>query len=77
MRTIAVSIDIPTLARLDRLAAREERTSRSHIVREALREYITRVEQQVDEAREADIVHRHRAALARQAKALVREQARP
>jgi metal-responsive CopG/Arc/MetJ family transcriptional regulator len=73
MKTIAITIDEDTLARVDRVGGR----SRSRVIREAVREYVIRHEQLADEERETDIVRRHRSRLARQAAALVRAQAKP
>jgi metal-responsive CopG/Arc/MetJ family transcriptional regulator len=84
MKTIAVSIDEPTLEALDRLMApspgrrvtgRAPR-SRSELVRSALHEYLARAEQRVREEREGRIFAAHREQLAREAAALVAEQAR-
>lgn len=82
MKTIAVTIDEATLRAIDKLArARNKtggqaaRTSRSAIVRAALRRYVDAQEREAREARERRIFARHREKLARQAKALIREQA--
>jgi metal-responsive CopG/Arc/MetJ family transcriptional regulator len=72
MKTIAITIDPDTLARVDRLGRR----NRSRIIREAVREYVTRVERLADDERESAIVRKHRGRLARQAAALVRAQAK-
>ncbi len=78
MRTIAISIDEPTLAALDRLAqsARHPR-SRSELVRVAIAEFLARGARAEQERREHAAIRRHRALLARQAKALVAAQAEP
>lgn len=75
MKTIAISIDEPTLGALDRLA--QVRGKRSELVREALVEYLARRESQEQEALERTAIAKHRALLARQAKAMVAEQAQP
>jgi metal-responsive CopG/Arc/MetJ family transcriptional regulator len=72
MKTIAITIDDDTIARVDRLA----RGNRSQLIREAVREYVARLERLADEEREAAVVRRHRGRLKRQAAALVRAQAR-
>jgi metal-responsive CopG/Arc/MetJ family transcriptional regulator len=72
MKTIAITIDPDTLARVDRLGRR----NRSRIIREAVREYVTRLERLADDERESAIVRKHRGRLARQAAALVRAQAK-
>lgn len=89
MKTIAISIDSPTLEHLDRLArsraerspgrreaGRGRRPSRSELVRLALREFIARQEKEQREIRERSVLRRNRRLLARQAKALVAEQAK-
>jgi metal-responsive CopG/Arc/MetJ family transcriptional regulator len=78
METIAITIDRDTLDRLDRLAARRGpgRANRSRVIREAVQEYVARFERAIDDEREAAVIRRHRGRLARQASALVREQAK-
>jgi len=82
MKTIAVSIDEASLAAVDRLArasasrrGARKATSRSKLVRQALQEFLAR--QRRDEREEVDrrILRSQRGALARQAAALVSEQA--
>ena len=73
MKTIAITIDDATLARLDLVSGGR---GRSRLIREAIREYITHLELAVQHARETEIVQRHRRRLAQQARVLVREQAR-
>ena len=67
------------LNRVDRLAARRDQSgkNRSQVIRQAVREYVSRVERVAEEEREAAIIRRHGRRLARQASALVREQAKP
>jgi metal-responsive CopG/Arc/MetJ family transcriptional regulator len=79
MKTIAISIDEEILADLDRLAGVPGASgfNRSRIVRLALREYLTRATLAADEAREREILRRHRGRLRQQAAALVKEQAKP
>jgi metal-responsive CopG/Arc/MetJ family transcriptional regulator len=78
MKTIAISIDEPTLGALDRLAEKSRRRGkRSELVREALVEFLARREDQELEAIERTAIAKHRALLARQAKAMVAEQAKP
>lgn len=78
MKTIAVSIDEPTILALDRLARGSRgRRKRSELVRQALAEFLARREREEREGRERAAIARHRALLARQARALVAEQARP
>ncbi|MEW6368296.1 MAG: ribbon-helix-helix protein, CopG family [Acidobacteriota bacterium] len=75
MKTIAVSIDEASLERLDHLAAAGRRRRRSALVRIAVREYLDRAMKQDAESRESEILHRHRHRLARQAAALIKQQA--
>ena len=78
MKTIAVSIDEPTLEALDRLAqSGRGARNRSELVREALAEFLSRRERVEQETRERAAIRRHRARLARQAKAMVAEQGVP
>jgi len=78
MKTIAISIDDDTLERVDRLAASEGTArNRSHVIRQAVREYVQRLERLTEDEREARIVRQHRGRLTRQARALVRQQAKP
>lgn len=78
MKTIAVSIDEPTILALDRLVrgGRKQR-KRSELVRQALAEFLARRAREEREQRERVAISRHRALLARQAKALVAVQAEP
>ena len=73
MKTIAITIEDDVLARVDRLAGR----NRSRLIRQAVAEHISRLEQEAEDAREAAIVRRHRTRLGRQARALVATQAEP
>lgn len=79
MKTIAITIDEEMLERVDRLARSggASGTNRSRVIRQAVREYVLRLEQQAAEEREAATVRRHRGRLARQAQALIRQQAKP
>jgi metal-responsive CopG/Arc/MetJ family transcriptional regulator len=76
MKTIAITIDEATLARVDRLAGRVGVHNRSQVIRQAVQEYVARVERATEDEREDAIVRRHRSRLARQARTLVREQAK-
>jgi metal-responsive CopG/Arc/MetJ family transcriptional regulator len=77
MKTIAVTIDETTLKLLDELtAASPQPCSRSALVRTAVREFAERERQRETEVREHEILRKHRKLLARQARALVAEQAR-
>lgn len=78
MKTIAISIDEPTLRTLDLLVLKGRvRGKRSELVREAVAEFLARREGQEQEAREQVAIARHRVLLARQAKAMVAEQTKP
>ena len=76
MKTIAITIDEPTLGRLDRLRGRARSKNRSEIVRQAVKDYLARLERLEEEEREREILRRHRARLKRQSAALVRGQAK-
>jgi metal-responsive CopG/Arc/MetJ family transcriptional regulator len=77
MKTIAISIDEATLKLLDELTDPSSRQrSRSALVRTALREFTEREHSKEVEAKEAEVFRKHRKRLARQARALIAEQAR-
>jgi len=72
-------MDETTLEHVDRMVGRGGRAARnrSQLIRQAVHEYVSRLDRLAEDEREAAIVHRHRGRLARQASALVREQAKP
>ena len=77
MKTIAITIEENVIERIDQLVASGEGLgNRSRVIREAVREYLTRTDRAAEEAREREIFRRNRAKLANQAAALVEEQAR-
>ena len=78
MKTIAITIDEPTLKRVDRLASDDNFhfRNRSDVIRKAVEQFVKRLEREAEEQREAEIFHRHRSKLNRQAEALIKEQAR-
>lgn len=78
MKTIAVTIDEPTLQRIDRLVASERVVlkSRSEVIRQAVQQFIARLEQAAEEEREREIIRRHHTRINRQAVALITEQAK-
>ena len=78
MKTIAVTIDENMLQHIDRLMKIESVPwkSRSEMFRQALREFVARLDRLAEEEREREIFRRHRARLHRQAEALVKEQAK-
>jgi metal-responsive CopG/Arc/MetJ family transcriptional regulator len=78
MKTIAITIDEDMLRRIDRLVTKGEATvkNRSQVIRQAVREYVARLERLAEEEREREVFRRHRQLLERQARALVEEQAK-
>ena len=72
MKTIAITIEEDMVARVDRLS----KGNRSRVIREAVREYVSKLERLVEEEQEAAVIGRHKGRLARQAVALVRGQAK-
>jgi len=77
MKTIAVTVDEATLKVLDELTEGSMRfRSRSALVREALREFGERERRRQIEAKDGEVFRKHRKRLARQARALISEQAR-
>jgi metal-responsive CopG/Arc/MetJ family transcriptional regulator len=78
MKTIAITIEEDLLNRIDRLTAQlPPKANRSKVIRAAVSEYLTRVERIAEEEREKEIFRKNRKLLARQADALVKEQAKP
>jgi hypothetical protein len=90
MKTIAISIDELTLKAIDDIAnpapaagGRGRRggprggRSRSAVLRQFMQEAVARLKKAEQEARERRALAKHRARLARQAKALIAEQAKP
>jgi metal-responsive CopG/Arc/MetJ family transcriptional regulator len=75
MRTIAITIGDDVLKRIDLLSAEASR-SRPEMIREAVQEYLVRIEARAEEKRETKIFKKHRSRLARQAAALVKGQAK-
>jgi len=67
------------LEQVDRLLGSGGRASRnrSQLIRQAVHDYVARLERLADDERESAVVRRHRGRLSRQATALVREQAKP
>ena len=77
MKTIAVTIDEPTLERMDRLVTVRSKGNRSALIRVAIQDYVARLERVVEEEHERGVFQRHRKRLERQAAELVKEQAKP
>jgi metal-responsive CopG/Arc/MetJ family transcriptional regulator len=71
-------MDEAMLEQVDRLVERggESRRNRSQLIREAVRIHVTRLERMIDDEQEDAVLRHHRGQLARQARALVREQAK-
>jgi len=83
MKTIAVSIDEASLAAIDQLARATGRrrgarpTNRSEVVRRAVQEFIARERREEREDKDRRVLAANRELIARQAEALVAEQAEP
>ena len=78
MKTIAITVDETTLRLLDELAVSSpQRKSRSALVRTAIHGFAEQQRRRKTEADEARILRANRKRLAREAKALVAEQALP
>jgi metal-responsive CopG/Arc/MetJ family transcriptional regulator len=77
VKTIAISIDETTLKVLNELVAKRPGRSRSALVRAALLDFAQREQRRLAEERERAVLKKNRRKLARQAKALIGEQARP
>lgn len=79
MKTIAITIDEDTLRSIEEISKKTSgrARNRSRIIRMAIKEFVSRRQQQAREAREREIFKRHRTRMARQARALISEQAKP
>jgi metal-responsive CopG/Arc/MetJ family transcriptional regulator len=82
MKTIAISIDEQSLAAVDRLAHAAARrrgpkqgANRSEVVRQAVREFLARQRRHEREEKDRRILSAHRNEIARQAAALLADQA--
>jgi metal-responsive CopG/Arc/MetJ family transcriptional regulator len=75
MKTIAITIEETMLERVDELAEKEG-LNRSEFVREAVQDYVSHKDAEVEEEREREIFRKHKKKLKRQTSALVREQAK-
>ncbi len=76
METIAITVDQATLKSLDRLVASGVSKNRSEAVRTAVGELMAATERASREHREGEIIRKHRGKLSRQARELVRSQAK-
>ena len=73
-----IAIDKATSKLLDELAdTSSRRRSRTALVRAALRQYADRERRRKNESRDGALFRKHRKQLAREARALIAEQARP
>lgn len=79
MKTIAITIDEESLRSIEEISKKTSgrARSRSRIIRMAIKEFVARRQRQAREARERGIFKRHRTRMARQAEALISEQAKP
>ena len=79
MKTIAITIEEDILQRIDQAVgkAKGAPVNRSQFIREAVRDYLARMEKTVEEEREREIFRRNRRRLHQQAVALIKEQAKP
>ena len=81
METVAVTLDKKTLDALDAVSRNVirrtgGRPNRSLVVRTAIREYVGRQLRLESEGRERAVLAKHRTRLAKEAKALIRDQAK-
>jgi metal-responsive CopG/Arc/MetJ family transcriptional regulator len=72
MKTIAITIGDDILERIDRVSE-----NRSEFIRNAVGDFLMRMEQTAEEERERAILRRHRERLRREAIALIKDQAKP
>jgi metal-responsive CopG/Arc/MetJ family transcriptional regulator len=79
MKTIAITIDEPTLARVDEVLERSpgRARNRSALVRDAVHDYLRQLDARATDEEERHIWRRHRSRLEREAAALIKEQAAP
>src|SRR5881409_1783418 len=78
MKTIAITMDEDDLNRIDKVTASTEGVkNRSQFIRQAVRDYLARIEKAAEEEREREIFRRNRHRLHQQALALIKEQAKP
>ncbi|HEY2382875.1 MAG TPA: hypothetical protein VGK48_16995 [Terriglobia bacterium] len=72
-------MDESLIHRVDRLLSSKgaAKTNRLRIVREAVMDYLSRVEREAEQEREKNIFRKNREKLAKQTAALVKEQAKP
>jgi metal-responsive CopG/Arc/MetJ family transcriptional regulator len=75
MKTIAITIDEPTLNSVDRMATKQG-MNRSELMREAVQEYVALKEREVEEEKERKIFRKHKKKLKKQTSVLMKEQAK-
>ncbi|MBI2892061.1 MAG: ribbon-helix-helix protein, CopG family [Deltaproteobacteria bacterium] len=76
MKTIAITIDEPTLSKLDALTKGKER-ARSALIRKAVQQFVASEDARLAEERDAAAYRKHSRLVRRQAEALVAAQASP
>ena len=76
MKTIAITIEEDVLRRIDEIAGHKGQSgaNRSRFIRDAIKDYLARIEKESEEEREREIFKRNRSKLHRQALALIKEQ---
>jgi metal-responsive CopG/Arc/MetJ family transcriptional regulator len=78
MKTIAIAIDEDMIALIDEVVRKSaQTTNRSRVIRAAVKDFVAKELQRDREAREREILRKHRARLEREARALISEQAKP
>lgn len=79
MKVIAITIDEPTLKRIDRLMDKDGAPwkNRSEVILHAVQQFVAHLGRADEAEREREIFRRHGARLDRQAAALIKEQAKP
>jgi metal-responsive CopG/Arc/MetJ family transcriptional regulator len=75
MKTIAITIDEPTLSSVDRMAS-QQGMNRSEFMREAVQEYVALKEMETEEEKERKIFRKHKKKLKKQIAILIKEQAK-
>lgn len=78
MKTIAITMEEDDLRRIDDAARKVSGAphNRSQFIREAVRDYLSRIEKAAEEEREREIFKRNRRRLHQEALALIKEQAK-
>jgi metal-responsive CopG/Arc/MetJ family transcriptional regulator len=78
MKTIAITMEEGDVRRIDEAAGKRAGgpVNRSEFIRDAVRDYLSRMEKAEEEEREREIFRRNRRRLHQQALALIKEQAK-